>query len=380
MVKEIFGDFASWRHSKEENEQLRRENFKLMERPETYTRQLQYIRKRLTEQSVYQTFFVLDPVTGKQKFVTPIVYAESMNGTGAPPLVTPDGKVMVKYRALLRSRYQHYSPFLNVGYLDTSTGYITPIMDQSRTYGWHDSLLLVHDEQCQLAVGGRVLFNTHQDNVNGMDLDTLVGYSEPFCRNIHEPKPGEAVGIWADIMRNQPLPVGKEWLPRGTAVYGGGSVIDMPISIAGDSFYYIPTHEINAGAAVIAYRMQSDGRAGKAVEPPTAELTDSEWEKVQQLPWEWDMLEMGRLNHVLKSLPEKVEGTRQQPLTQQAANVVSDMTDAELDRFIWEVPIIKFQNRSEFAHYQKELSRSIKELISKPVSYTHLTLPTSDLV
>ena len=107
MVKEIFGDFASWRHSKEENEQLRRENFKLMERPETYTRQLQYIRKRLTEQSVYQTFFVLDPVTGKQKFVTPIVYAESMNGTGAPPLVTPDGKVMVKYRALLRSRYQH---------------------------------------------------------------------------------------------------------------------------------------------------------------------------------------------------------------------------------------------------------------------------------
>ena len=365
MVKEIFGDFASWRHSKEENEQLRRENFKLMERPETYTRQLQYIRKRLTEQSVYQTFFVLDPVTGKQKFVTPIVYAESMNGTGAPPLVTPDGKVMVKYRALLRSRYQHYSPFLNVGYLDTSTGYITPIMDQSRTYGWHDSLLLVHDEQCQLAVGGRVLFNTHQDNVNGMDLDTLVGYSEPFCRNIHEPKPGEAVGIWAAIMRNQPLPVGKEWLPRGTAVYGGGSVIDMPISIAGDSFYYIPTHEINAGAAVIAYRMQSDGRAGKAVEPPTAELTDSEWEKVQQLPWEWDMLEMGRLNHVLKSLPEKVEGTRQQPLTQQAANVVSDMTDAELDRFIWEVPIIKFQNRSEFAHYQKELSRSIKELISK---------------
>ena len=23
-----------------------------------------------------------------------------------------------------------------------------------------------------------------------MDLDTLVGYEQPFCRNIHEPKPG----------------------------------------------------------------------------------------------------------------------------------------------------------------------------------------------
>ena len=364
MVKEIFGDFASWRHTKEENERLHRQNFEVMEKPDTYTRQLQYIRKRLTEQTVYQTFFVLHPDTGKQKFVTPIVYAESMNGTGSPPVVTPDGKVVVKFRALLRSRYQHYSPFLNVGYLDTSTGQITPIMDQSRTYGWHDSLLLVHDEQCQLTVGGRVLINTHQDNVNGMDLDTLIGYSEPFCCNIHEPKPGEAIGIWAAILRDQPLPVGKEWLARGTAVYGGGSVIDMPISIAGDSFYYIPTHEINAGAAVIAYRMQSDGRAGKSTELPTARLTESEWEKIQKLPWEWDMLETSRLNHVLKRLPEKVLGTRQQPLTQEAANVVSDMADAELDRFIWEVPITKFQHRSVLASHQKELSQCVKELIS----------------
>lgn len=364
MVKEIFSDFASWRHKKEENEQLRRQNFEVMQKPDTYTRQLQYIRKRLTEQPVYQTFFVLHPDTGKQKFVAPIVYAESMNGTGAPPLVTPDGKVIVKFRTLLRSRYQHYSPFLNVGYLDTSTGHITPIMDQSRTYGWHDSLLLVHDEQCQLTVGGRLLLNTHQDNVNGMDLDTLIGYSEPFCRNIHEPKSGEAVGIWAAILRDQSIPVGKEWLPRGTAVYGGGSVIDMPVSIADDSFYYIPTHEINAGAAVIAYRMKSDGRVGKLTELTTAKLTDSEWTKIRKLPWEWDMLETSRLNHLLKSFPDKVEGTRQKPLIQKAANVVSDISDAELDRFIWEVPIIKFQDSSVLTSLQVEISRSVRELIS----------------
>ncbi len=364
MVKEIFGDFASWRHTKEENESLRRENFEVMQKPDTYARQLSYIRDRLADQPVYQTFFVLNPDTGKQKFITPIVYAESMNGTGAPPLVTPDGKVVVKYRALLRSRYQHYSPFLNVGYLDTSTGHITQIMDQSRTYGWHDSLLLVHDEQCQLTVGGRVLLNTHQDNVNGMDLNTLIGYSEPFCRNIHEPKNGEAVSIWAAVLRDQKLPAGKEWLPRGTAVYGGGSVIDMPVSIAGDSFYYIPTHEINAGAAVIAYKMKADGRAGKSTELTTTRLTDSEWTKVRKLPWEWDMLENSRLNHVLKGLPEKVPGTRQNPLTQQAANAVSEITNSELDRFIWEVPIIKFQDSSVLTSLQVEISRCVRELIS----------------
>jgi len=365
MVKEIFGDFASWRHTKEENAWLRQENFKRMQEPGTYEAQLDYIRKCFSEQPAYQTFFVLDAGTGKQKFVAPIVYAESMNGTGAPPLVTPDGKVIVKFRALLRSRYEHYSPFLNVGYLNTSTGHITPIMDQSRTYGWHDSLLLVHDEQCQLSAAGRVLINTHQDNVNAMDLDTLAGYPEPFCRNIHEPKAGEAAGIWAILLRGLNLPVGKEWLARGTAVYGGGSVIDMPVSIAGDSFYFIPTHEINTGAAVIAYRMQSDGRAGKASEAPTAEFTDDEWKKVRQLPWDWDTCEMSRLNNLLKGLPGKIPGTRQQPLTEHASESVSRITDDQLDIFIWETPAVEFTDAATVKKLKEQLSCSVRELISE---------------
>jgi hypothetical protein len=364
MVKEIFGDFASWRHTKEENARLREQNFKQMENPDTYESQLRYIRKRLTEQPAYQTFFVLDPNTGRQKFVAPIVYAESMNGTGAPPIVAPDGKVIVKFQALLRSRYEHYSPFLNVGYLDTSTGHITPIMDQSRTYGWHDSLLLVHDEQCQLSVAGRVLINTHQDNVNAMDMETLAGYSEPFCRNIHEPSTGEAAGIWASIFRQQSLPVGKEWLARGTAIYGGGSAIDTPVSIAGDSFYYIPAHEINAGAAVIAYRMNPAGKAAKQSQLPITTLTDDEWKKIQQLPWDWDTLEMNRLNHILKNLPGKIPGTRQQPLLDQASQQVSQITDVELDRFIWEVPIVKFTDSNLPADLKEKLSDKVTELIS----------------
>src|SRR5262249_8671310 len=204
---------------------------------------------------------------------------------------------IVKFQALLRSRYEHYSPFLNVGYLDTATGDIEPVMDQHRTYGWYDSLLLVHDEQSQLSVGGRVLVNTHQDNVNGMDLETRQGFREPFYRNIHEPRPGEAVGIWTRPVRGERLPVGKEWLARGTAVYGGGSVIDVPVAIACDSFYYLPTHEISAGAAVIAYRMKADGDAAKETPQPSARLTDEEWKNVQQLPPDCDLLQPDRLKH-----------------------------------------------------------------------------------
>ncbi len=365
MVKEIFGDFASWRHTKQENERLRRENFELMEKPDTYGRQLDYIRRRLTAQPEYQTFFVFDPDTGRQKFVAPIVYAESMNGTGAPPVVTPDGKVIVKFRALLRSRYQHYSPFLNVGYLDTSSGHITPIMDQSRTYGWHDSLLLVHDEQCQLTVAGRVLINTHQDNVNAMDLDTLVGYGEPFCRNIHEPADGEAAAIWAAVLDGEPVPVGREWLARGAAVYGGGSVIDMPVSVAGDSFYYVPTHEINAGAAVIAYRMKPGGAAGKRSEPPDGRISDQQWDEIRQMSWDWDTIDMPRLNHLLKSLPEVIPGTRRQPLTEEAAERLTGITDHELDRFIWEAPVVELTHSKASAALRKKISEYTRELISQ---------------
>jgi len=366
MVKEIFGDFASWRHKKDENDRLREANFKKMAEPGVYESQLDFIRKRLTAEPVYQTFFVLDPETGRQKFVTPIVYAESMNGTGAPAIVTADGKVVVKYQALLRSRYEHYSPFLNVGYLDTSTGHIAPIMDQSRTYGWYDSLLLVHDEQCQLSAAGRVLINAHQDNVNAMDLDTLQGYGQPFCRGVHEPQPGEAVGIWATIFRGQALPPGKEWLARGTAVYGGGSVTDTAVSIAGDSFYFIPTHEINAGCAVIACKMSPNGTAGQESKPPSIKLTDEEWAKVQELPWDWDILQFDRLNHVLAALPGKVPGTIQQPLTEQAAERVSQISDGELDRFIWETPAVGQSEGPEEADLKAKLASEVRELISQP--------------
>jgi hypothetical protein len=59
-----------------------------------------------------------------------------------------------------------------------------------------------------------------------------------------------------------------------------------------------------------------------------------------------------------------VPGTRQLPLTQQAANAVSEITNSEFDRFIWEVPIIKFQDSSVLTSLQVEISRSVRELIS----------------
>jgi hypothetical protein len=365
MVKEVFGDFASWRHKKEENDRIRKENFELMKKPVTYPKQLDYLRKRLTEEPALRTFFVLDGETGRPRFVAPIVYAESMNGPMSPPVVTGEGKVIVKYSALLRSRYEHYSPFLNVGYLDTKTGHITPIMDPSRTYGWHDSLLLVHDEQCQLSVGGKVLFNTHQDNVNAMDLETLKGYGAPMCHNVHEVQPGAANSLWAVYLSGRPMPMGWEWLARGTAVYGGGSVIDVPIAIDGDSFYFLPTHEINAGVVVLGYKMDPNGKAANRDPEPKEQLTTEQWEKIKAMKWDWDTLGMPRLNTVLqKGLPEKVRGTRQLPLVDEAKQAVAAISDEQLDAIIFRGPSFGAMGDESLRGWRTELARAVDELIS----------------
>lgn len=356
MVREVFGNFASWRNKKDENERLRQENFALMEKPETYPRQMEYLRKRLAEQPAMQTFFVLDPGTGRSRFVVPVVHAESMNGPTAPPIVTSDGKIVLKYSALLRSRYGAYSPFLNVGELDPVTGHITPLMEQSRTYGWHDSLLLVHDEQSQISASGRILINTHQDNVNALDLGTRRGYGQPFCHNVHEAKPGEAAALWALHLEGRPFPMGWEWLARGTAVYGGGSVLDVPVAVAGDSFYFLPTHEINAGVTLMAYRMAKEGDAGGRAEPPTAKISDGQWKKIQDQKWDWDILEMARLKVTLEGLPGRVAGTRLNPLAGGAK-----IEDAEMDGLILTEPAPR--PAAEDAPLRKRLADSVEELI-----------------
>lgn len=372
MVKEIFGDFASWRHKKDENERLRAENFKLMENPDTYRRQLEFFRRRLTAEPAFQTFHVLDPETGRQRFVVPIVASESMNGPGAPPLVSGTGKVIVKYQALLRSRYEHYSPFLNVGYLNTTNGDIAPIMDQTRTYGWHDSLLLVHDEQCQLSLSGKILLNTHQDNVNALDLETLRGFADPWAVNLHEPAKGEALAIRMAAQRKDNLTPGNEWLIRGTAVYGGGSVLDVPVAIADDSFYYVPTHEINSGCALIAYKTGTGPAVTKRLSPPASLLTTEEWATVQNLPWDWDTLSTPRLKNLLDALPQPVPGTTAAPLTNEALTTVATIPDSALDRFIWSerrsLRTRDLRARTSdpaFAHLQNELTHAIRELISR---------------
>ncbi len=341
MSRAVFGNIASWKLKTDaEKLQWRERNFAQLAQPETFDREMDWLRQRLEGEPGFQTFFVLNGSNGTVRARPPVVASESMNGPGAPPLVTPDGRVMVKFQAVLRSRYEHYSPFLNPGWLDAATGGLKPLMAQDRTYGWHDSLLLVHDEQSQLSLAGSLLLNTHQDNVNALDLTTLRGYPEPLAVNVHEPRPGQAAALRLAAWRGRELAPGSEWLARGTAIYGGGSVLDVPVAVAGDSFYYLPTHELNSGCALIAYRMTSGALApipqDRGAFPAKVEISPDEWKRLQDQPWVWDTLATPRLKAFLEALPGPVPGTTGAPLWEEAEKAVAGIADSALDDAIWQ--------------------------------------------
>src|SRR5205814_10276385 len=155
---------------------------------------------------------------------------------------------------------------------------------------------------------------------------------------------------------------GWEWLARGTAVYGGGSAIDVPVSISGDSFYYLPTHEINSGCAIIAYRMQKNGAASQRQPEPSKKMSEQQWKKVQQSKWDWDMLAMPRLNPTLEGLPGKI----------QPRSVEVKIADPDLDRIIWDEKIPSHQK-------DEKLSAQVEELIStnwRPVIFPAAKAPS----
>ena len=105
---------------------------------------------------------------------------------------------------------------------------------------------------------------------------------------------------------------------------------------------------------------------------------------MQQRTWDWDTLGMPRLDHVLKALPGSVPGTKQQPLTEQAAQAVAMITDADLERFIWEAASIGgtakaadsavSRARSGFFGLEVSLTAGVRELVQQ--SWRPLVFPS----
>ena len=96
--------------------------------------------------------------------------------------------------------------------------------------------------------------------------------------------------------------------------------------------------------------MKPGGDAAKETPPLKADLSADEINTIATLPWDWDMLDSPRLKDTLKSLPEKIEGTLQKPLSkQQVQSRLDAITDSQLDQIVIQTPKYVFPNKPELS-------------------------------
>lgn len=154
-----------------------------------------------------RTFFVLDGATGKERDRVPVMYAAGCQGTGFPPVLTNDGRIIVFYRSAFTNWSLGVAPVVAMGYLDLKRQAVEPIRHTSGNAPPWNTFWGTADESQNFAVGGNTLYICHQGTISGLDLKThrlfpIAGNRDtwggetglPWARNEwHGPARGSAV-------------------------------------------------------------------------------------------------------------------------------------------------------------------------------------------
>jgi len=295
----------NWRFSRELNKRLEAAVRRRYKQPGLWDRQFAFIRQQLVAHPHRQTVFLLDGATGRSRGVVPVIYAESNNGTCAPPIVMANGRVVIQIEAgLLHSRHK------DVGYIDANTGDIQLVQPPDDRHRNGTGLHIIPDEQAALSAAGSVLIVSRQDRVHGFDASGRIrNVGETWIRNIHWPQADEVVHLPLRILRGEPLPVGREYVGRAFGVYGGGSGIDTPSAVANKTLYYISQHEGNTGACLMAYEM-TGRRVGLREPVRTRDVTDADRKAAIESKWNYDYVSArGKRSKLLEALEVRVPGT-----------------------------------------------------------------------
>lgn len=188
----------------------------------------------------HKVFYALRRSDGQEKFQAPVFYQAGCQGVMTPPTVLADGTVMLNYRtfdSVYQGTYHNtafcsgggYTEYRAIGSLDLNTGRIEQFY---HAYGntqspWSTGWWPQGDETQILSSGGNILYNTHQGNPAGMDLEDGTMFPLPGGRD-----------TWGGHVR--PTWAGNEWhgVARGS------------ISISGSRVYWI------VGSRVIAIQGQ----------------------------------------------------------------------------------------------------------------------------
>lgn len=161
-------DPSDWRNVKEFNQ-----SDNTIGTPELIRNEQEAIVARLRRPPDRQTCFVLDIRTGKPLFTPPILYGAGNGGTGIPPTLTSDSRIIVFYRTMYSNWNLGVKPCVGMGFMDSATGFITRIRHASGRIPPWNTFWGTCDETTVFAVGGDLMYCTHMGTICALDLKTL---------------------------------------------------------------------------------------------------------------------------------------------------------------------------------------------------------------
>jgi len=95
--------------------------------PDLWEREQTAIIRYLQDNRDFQTFFALDAETGEELPPSPILWVAGCQGVGTPPVVLPDGRLLVLYRSAYGNWNLGVAPLVALGLLDLTKRRIIPL-------------------------------------------------------------------------------------------------------------------------------------------------------------------------------------------------------------------------------------------------------------
>jgi hypothetical protein len=368
-----YSKVPNWRFSKEANDRFDRHSREVLLRPDYFESAQDEVLKELAADPLSRVRFALCPEDGSQKYTVPALYSAHAQSQFMPAVVTSDGKVIVKIWALLASHYSGYQRETNVAYLDTATGRLQPLFDESVINSGH-GLGLIGDESCVLTASGRYLLNLanhHGELLNYVDR-TQRGKATGQYYSTHSHSYG--VGIIHRLVRGEidRIDPGQEDLPRGFGrgvpgehATGNHNAANMPAVVAGGRIFYIGGGKLIAfQPAKTAPRLENRrSLAAWGIAP----FTEEEARQVADtFPIDWDYVAPPDDEDNVRYYPEGLPiplGTRQKPMEVSAPALTAQECDAIIFGVQTRVSVPTDAKAMEMAG---RLAAAVEEFVSQP--------------
>ncbi len=179
--------------------------------PDLWEREQATIIRYLQENRDAQTFFVLDAETGEELPPLPILWIAGCQGVGAPPVVLPDGRLLVFYRSAYGNWNLGVAPLVALGLLDLTKQRVTPLFHaHGMTPPWNTFWGTADESQNFIVIGDTVVI-IHQGTLSGFNLrtgelfkiwgerDSWGGFRNlPWARNEWHGPAQSGIAVWGN--------------------------------------------------------------------------------------------------------------------------------------------------------------------------------------